>query len=201
MKVCRICLCICTIFSLFFSCKNLNSTSDTQTSKEDQEYLRTILPDTCKLLNTLIWKCKFTRFTEKPAQALPEDPLTYKPSCFSENTNYFLMFSHTVNIINNIKQSNYLLNSALLYSSAAGFDCLVENLLQNGANINIQSTSSKTPLHLAVIGQHIKTTAILLAAGANPSNDIYALALQLNNKDLSKLFTEYLYNLDNVGAF
>ena len=203
MKVCRICLCVCTIFSLFLSYTNLKSTGDIHVDYANSHDKFKDIPDICNLLNNLIGKYKNSR-TSRPPKFYPQSPSEYKPSAFSENSECFRIFSCAVNILKIIKQDVESLKAALLYSSAAGFNSLIIILLKHGACPNIKNISGKTPLHLAVAGQHVETTAILLAAGAIPSFDTYTLALKLKNKNLSQLFTKYLCNLDDsddIGAF
>lgn len=59
--------------------------------------------------------------------------------------------------------------SALSCAAAAGHSRLVADLVAAGADVNHRDDTGRTPLLLAVErGQHVRTTRVLLDAGASP---------------------------------
>ena len=60
-------------------------------------------------------------------------------------------------------------NGALFQASVCGKLSLVEELLNDGANVNATSCNGYTPLHRAAENGHIKVVKLLLDRGANSS--------------------------------
>ncbi|KAK5644313.1 hypothetical protein RI129_005613 [Pyrocoelia pectoralis] len=57
--------------------------------------------------------------------------------------------------------------SCLHYASSAGYDDIVNDLLDKGLDINRENNQNETPLRLAFIGKHSSTIKLLLSRGAS----------------------------------
>ncbi|VDK55953.1 unnamed protein product [Cylicostephanus goldi] len=78
--------------------------------------------------------------------------------------NYNQVFADEISPVTNLREKG---NTALHIASLAGQSLIVTILVENGANVNVQSLNGFTPLYMAAQENHEDVVRFLLSHGAN----------------------------------